>query len=683
MASVERDDLVTSVNGEVGDVTVSTGGANPVYEAQAAWYIDPANSTGLASDSNSGATALLPLLTFKEHADRLANAILRQVTTVTVLSSQQVGDEPVYSVATTDDTSFTGRLIFVGTLTSIHSGTVTTWSTGAGSNSTDNGDRFVESGIPTSFTASGLLADKVVFVKTGGSKIWWAAADLGSKTLRVSRPSGTFGEAATLTNGDTYTANTFPKILGIRFTSAQAQASIIFRYLEIGPALTYPRPGIVQWEFCWFSTAGYHQPSSWVNCAFGANVLVRGFSGAASAQVIGGMIRNARPTFAGVNDFASYGRITIQGATAGLIATQGTIMQHDGELAVYDTTGIAFESSYYSRVFFYGVTGVGGFVGNTNSGTSAIRNYKWSQTVYLASTLCVAGTFSNGTPIQLGDDNYAVSALPLNQMATYGGGIYQADDSSLTIVRSIVAGTGITVDVTDPEHPIVTGSASGGSAVGWDAESFAWAQSLLPTLNSLSSSDFNDGKANGIATLNTILTAYSGGVYQIGSGGSGNVVLGNTSTQIAIAAPKTEVWAIRVRRRVTGSAFTSSKFIYGIALFDLAANGLAIMGLQSQSSTVWQATHYYNGGATPEYFSCGSVGTLGAATCPVGAFFTIGVTFDATSLRVYFNDTLALTLTGSQLTHMITSPSYLYLGGNDSTIVDAVDGMFVATVKAA
>jgi hypothetical protein len=223
------------------------------------------------------------------------------------------------------------------------------------------------------------------------------------------------------------------------------------------------------------------------------------------------------------------------------------------------------------------------------------------------------------------------------------------------------------------------------TAIGWEATELAWATSAtggnLPTLNRVNSSDFNDGKANGIATLNTILNI-QGGVYQIGSGGAANVVLGNTATQIAIGSPKVDVWAISSRVKFTGAAFTAGKLLYAISIFDLAGNGFAVIAAGSTSATVFQARHFYAGGVSTQDFPCGSVGTLGATTAPVGAFFKVRATFDGTSLKVYFNTTLALTLTGAQLTNMVTGASYLYLGGNDAAVVYACDGMFVATTEA-
>lgn len=71
---------------------------NPGPQAQATWFIDPQNVTGLADDNNSGIDAAHPVLTYNFGVARkwtTYSPMLRQNTTITWLSSQ-VGDaDPV------------------------------------------------------------------------------------------------------------------------------------------------------------------------------------------------------------------------------------------------------------------------------------------------------------------------------------------------------------------------------------------------------------------------------------------------------------------------------------------------------------------------------------------------------------------------------------------------------------
>lgn len=67
---------------------------NPGPQAQATWFIDPQNVTGLADDNNSGIDAAHPVLTYNFGVARkwtTYSPMLRQDTTLTWLSSQPVG----------------------------------------------------------------------------------------------------------------------------------------------------------------------------------------------------------------------------------------------------------------------------------------------------------------------------------------------------------------------------------------------------------------------------------------------------------------------------------------------------------------------------------------------------------------------------------------------------------------
>lgn len=69
---------------------------NPYWQ-QAAWFLDPANATGLASDGNTGLDATHPLLTWGEIVARWGTTQphLRQSTTFTWMSSQAANSDPV------------------------------------------------------------------------------------------------------------------------------------------------------------------------------------------------------------------------------------------------------------------------------------------------------------------------------------------------------------------------------------------------------------------------------------------------------------------------------------------------------------------------------------------------------------------------------------------------------------
>lgn len=69
-------------------------GTIPASWAQATWFVDPANTTGVASDSNSGIDAAHPVLSYNGGIVKkwgTTSPTLRQDTTITWLSSQPLG----------------------------------------------------------------------------------------------------------------------------------------------------------------------------------------------------------------------------------------------------------------------------------------------------------------------------------------------------------------------------------------------------------------------------------------------------------------------------------------------------------------------------------------------------------------------------------------------------------------
>ncbi len=80
------------------DGSACTAPALPSSWRTPAWYIDPANSTGKASDSNACTTAAKPCLTYARVATLWGtySPTLAQNTTVTFLSSQPDDTDPVY-----------------------------------------------------------------------------------------------------------------------------------------------------------------------------------------------------------------------------------------------------------------------------------------------------------------------------------------------------------------------------------------------------------------------------------------------------------------------------------------------------------------------------------------------------------------------------------------------------------
>ena len=92
----------------------------------AAWFVDPSNATGRASNDNDGLTATTPLLTFAEIVRRwgTGSPVLRQDTTIFQLSDQPDFTDPVnFPVAmVVAPTNGVGTLTMKGTLTQLAAG---------------------------------------------------------------------------------------------------------------------------------------------------------------------------------------------------------------------------------------------------------------------------------------------------------------------------------------------------------------------------------------------------------------------------------------------------------------------------------------------------------------------------------------------------------------------------------
>jgi hypothetical protein len=396
---------------------------NPALDVVPAWVIDPANSTGLANDDNTGATALLPLLTFAELARRLAFAQITTAVAVSVLSNQQAGD--VAGSLFTCVVTGAGSLVFTGALTSIYTGAVTTYVAGAAAPSTDDGYTMIDATIPVSFTASGLLADGVLFKRTNGTAaFWWAAKDMGGAAkLRISVPCTATGRAAiALANGDTYQAFTMPTILGVRFAFAQGALVNNVQFVNfVWSGVIERAPNNVEHVNC-FEAGTIYSGTIFANSAFRGTVTFWP-GGPSPTNHYFGLIRSGGALIISAGPLTQWnGRLVLQNGT--IHPNGGTSLQFTTDLAMYDlAVGSALVADYWALVFFQN----GAICGNGNAGNTVVWANKWSQITFMVASLSVAGTFTGGTPYSVGVTALSAAAVDLgtgNQLATKGNGIY-------------------------------------------------------------------------------------------------------------------------------------------------------------------------------------------------------------------------------------------------------------------
>lgn len=156
------------------------------YMTQANWYIDPQNSTGVASDTNDGTTILTPIKSFLELENRWSNTHIVQNTNVFVLSDGYSTD-PINVKASIDNSSI---VAFYGGLNNSVGSGATSLQTGTFS-SVSNLNR--SSNTPTQATDSlgrswsSFLGKRVRDIVTNAYA--WVLKDLGSGAVRVSSPS--------------------------------------------------------------------------------------------------------------------------------------------------------------------------------------------------------------------------------------------------------------------------------------------------------------------------------------------------------------------------------------------------------------------------------------------------------------------------------------------------------------
>jgi hypothetical protein len=230
--------LVASTQAASGVVRVAAAGnAGHLWErclestdwrAQLLWSVDPSNSTGLASDENTGATDLLPLLTHSECARRLAGAVVPNGSIMVVrhLSSDLAGASAVYDVqgagtpagaaAGADVISNAqGFFSIIGIPTTVYTGVVSGIVQTARGLVGDN--HFTDAGAPPAFSnATGRLWRRTNGVPIG----FWPQKDLGGGSFRISCPSRAFSRQ-TLANGDTYAILQLPILRGVVFSRQQ------------------------------------------------------------------------------------------------------------------------------------------------------------------------------------------------------------------------------------------------------------------------------------------------------------------------------------------------------------------------------------------------------------------------------------------------------------------------------
>ena len=206
---------ITAMNG-VWVLASSTGGApgtpayNPTWYAAANIYVDPANSTGLASDANAGTSAITPLLTFGQIVQRWGSSSpqLAVSTTIHQMSSQGAGDPVILSPIMSAGTNFAlvGTTVAAGAPFS--PGSVTPKVRG------NPGTLLQLTAMPAG-SAAGQLVQNVTknsyaFIDSMAAAVATMTQPLAASGLFTIDPTQVYAEDDTWAAGDTYQRLTLP-----------------------------------------------------------------------------------------------------------------------------------------------------------------------------------------------------------------------------------------------------------------------------------------------------------------------------------------------------------------------------------------------------------------------------------------------------------------------------------------
>lgn len=389
---------------------------NLAWQAQAAWFVN--TSTG--NDENAGTTGA-PLKTLSEAARRLSFAQLTG-TVVTLTGNTATTDTPAWTFQAMNEFAFmlTGvpAVIFTGSVTTAVNMT-------AGPSTTQN--TITDTSLPTSFTASGMLAANVMFKRTNGTAVyWWMMLDQGSKTGRISQPHQPFTGDVALANGDTYTASTLPLVRQMSFTTT-TPAGVYLQQLGF-PAGYVLGEKCYFVERCWFNT-GSLSANPFENCLFGGTSAAggTGIDDVGGAVFNGGAWRSGTQTnfiLFGVSNGQINFRTTWQGVVC--LCQNGTFLSLSGDMAVFDVSGALnypITASYWSEVLF--TTG-SSFSGTNNSNIAAAD--RMSQIGHVLAANWLAGSSTSGTPIN-------VSGTAPMSVATEaaGGGVINAQQNGIFV----------------------------------------------------------------------------------------------------------------------------------------------------------------------------------------------------------------------------------------------------------
>jgi hypothetical protein len=410
---------VESASGLSGAQWVRTYQRNMYWEVQTSWTVDPAGG------SDDSATTSVKSLA--EVARRLSYAELPASVTVTLLSDTVSTDNPVWTCRPRYGATKV-TLTLTGSPTVLYTGTVTA-TTALGTLPSAGDDELTDSAIPVSFTASGYLGSGILYKRTNGTvRYWHPAKDLGSNTVRISRPldgTGSFS-ASNLATNDTYQVLQLPKVYDqhfvvdgypASFSSSVPNNFVVVSFLDDRSQglVQQPVDGI-QYICCTFATNKRTANSSFYNCGFyqtSTGGFQFGFGQSGEVSLTGGLMMG---TGAQIYLF-NFGQTSLFNSTIPTVC-QGCCLQFRGPSGVstggwafYDCTApqLILLDQAGPRVYFSTISG------KNNTGKLITINAAGGKAYYAVNPPVNASSpTSDASPWKIGGTSYASIPQALN-----------------------------------------------------------------------------------------------------------------------------------------------------------------------------------------------------------------------------------------------------------------------------
>lgn len=402
----------------------------PAYRSDlplsATFFIDPVNgSDAVGNPGTSAATALKTLHGANGLKQRWWSAELTVNTTVTVLGNIPATDIGAWNFTVKPGVTVT----FIGTLgattgfggaaidNTLYTGSVTGFVAASLTQAADDIE-LTDAAIPVSYTASGLMVPGVIFRRTvTATRHWFAAKDLGAKTIRISAPmlNAAVDMNSSLAVGNAYSAFqlwTWPdQDFGAvaPYITLDSLYEVCVQSQSINPGYEVIRRRI--WRGGTSTSLAIGLCTNTIT-ATATGTIIKGVGRTPTHWIGGGFLGD------GTTVYQLFGVLGISKGTISqgcqLSANDYCYLSLTGTMAWFDCTVPTLVSQANSRITWVSTTANTGMSGKGNTGK--LLSISMGGACYYnfngAVPPFVAAVTTDANPITIGTQNYTVAALP-------------------------------------------------------------------------------------------------------------------------------------------------------------------------------------------------------------------------------------------------------------------------------